>query len=118
MEYFKVTRVFADEQGESHFEDHQYQLPENGPLGYLSEKVPVKELTFRKVMATYDDLHTAPARQFVVLLDGAVEIQTSDGETRTFEAGEILLMEDITGKGHRSRNVKQAVRNSLFITLA
>jgi len=33
-------------------------------------------------------------------------------------AGEILLMEDVTGKGHRSRNIKRAERNSLFIILA
>lgn len=117
METFKVTRVFADEFGDSHFQDVYYPLTDKGAIGYLSEKLAVKELIFRKVSPAYDDLHTAPQRQYVVLLDGAVEIETSTGEKRIFESGDILLMEDITGKGHRSKNVKAAVRSSLFINV-
>jgi hypothetical protein len=116
MELFKVTRVFADEHGESHFEDHFYPLRDGGPIGFLSERVKVKDLMFRKVLPTYNDLHTAPEKQYVVLLDGGVEIETSGGEKRVFQSGEILLMEDTTGKGHRSRNVEEAIRSSLFIT--
>ena len=118
METFKVTRVFADENGESHFEDISYPLTDAGPIGFLSESVKVKELVFRKVSPLYDDFHTAPQRQYVVLLNEGVEIESSLGEKRVFNAGEILLMEDVTGKGHRSRNIRQAERNSLFILLA
>ena len=118
METFKVTRVFADESGESHFEDIAYPLTDAGPIGFLSDSIKVKELVFRKVSPTYDDFHTAPRRQYVVLLDEGVEIECSLGEKRTFAPGEILLMEDVTGKGHRSRNIRRAERNSLFIILA
>jgi hypothetical protein len=118
METFKVTRVFADENGESHFEDIAYPLSDAGPIGFLSERVKVKELVFRKVSPTYDDFHTAPQRQYVVLLDEGVEIETSSGGKRLFGPGEVLLMEDVTGKGHRSRNTRKAERNSLFIILA
>jgi hypothetical protein len=31
--------------------------------------------------------------------------------------GEILLMEDTSGKGHRTRNVEASERRSLFIAL-
>ncbi|HEY4148013.1 MAG TPA: hypothetical protein VGM41_03750 [Chitinophagaceae bacterium] len=118
METFQITRVFADDKGETHFEDIVYPLTDAGPIGYLSAKVSVKDLVFRKVTPTYDDLHTAPVRQFVVLLNGGVEIESSLGEKRVFDAGQILLMEDVTGKGHRSRNLIPQKRNSLFITLA
>ncbi|ASU33120.1 cupin domain-containing protein [Mucilaginibacter xinganensis] len=117
METFKVTRVFADKNGDSQFEDIIYPLINGGPIGYLSGGVKVKELIFRRVSPAYDDFHNAPERQYVVLLDGGVEIENSLGEKRMFAAGEILLMEDVTGKGHRSRNLKKAARNSLFITL-
>ncbi|GAA4915846.1 hypothetical protein [Mucilaginibacter defluvii] len=115
MEAFKVTRVYADENGDSRFDEVYYPLHEGGPIGYFSEKVGVKELIFRKVVPTYDDFHAAPQRQYVVLLDGGVEIETSTGEKRQFAAGEVLLMEDTEGKGHRSRNLKAQVRSSLFI---
>lgn len=91
MEIFKVTRVFADENGESHFEEIAYPLTDAGPIGFLSDRFKVKELVFRKVSPTYDDFHTAPQRQYVVLLDEGVEIETSLGEKRVFSPGEILV---------------------------
>lgn len=116
MTTFKVTRVYADEQGESHFEDVFYPLKEGGPIGSLSQTIKVNKLMFRMVEPAYNDLHTAPEKQFVVLLDGGVEIETSTGEKRIFQAGEVLLMEDTTGKGHRSSNIEPQPRSSIFIT--
>jgi hypothetical protein len=117
METFKVTRVYADTDGESRFDEVFYPLTDRGPIGFLSDKVMVKEILFRKVLPGYNDLHNAPQRQYVVLLDGGVEIETSTGEKRAFQSGEILLMEDTTGKGHRSSNLEQKERSSLFIIL-
>lgn len=77
METFKVTRVYAGIDGESRFEEVEYPLTDGGPIGYLSDKVKVSNLIFRKVPPGYDDLHNAPQKQFVILLDGAVEIETS-----------------------------------------
>jgi quercetin dioxygenase-like cupin family protein len=116
MPTFKVTRVYADDKGDSHFEDISYPLTDAGPIGYLSEKVKVSQLIFRKVPPGYNDMHTAPQKQYVVLLDGAVEIETSLGQKRVFNPGDVLLMEDTRGKGHRSRNLLPIERSSLFIT--
>jgi len=114
----KVTRIYADERGESHFADMEIELRDAGPIGRLSGPVSVASVIFRENEPTYDyDWHVAPQRQFVVLLDGAIEIETSDGERRTFQAGEILLVEDVSGRGHRTRNVEPRERRSLFITL-
>jgi hypothetical protein len=49
--------------------------------------------------------------------DGAIEIEVTDGTRRTFRGGDILLMEDTTGSGHRTRNVEACERRSLFILL-
>lgn len=117
MNTFVITRVYADPNGDSHFEDIEIPLTDQGPIGALSERFGVHTLAFRKVPATYNDLHTAPEKQYVVLLDGGVEIETSLGGKRQFRPGEILLMEDTTGKGHRSRNLTDRVRSSLFITV-
>lgn len=118
MEAFKITRVYADEQGESRFGEVAVPLREAGKIGFLSKPQPAESVIFRKVLPNYDyDFHTAPQRQFIVLLDGEIEIETSLGEKRQFGAGDVLLVEDLTGKGHRTRNLKTSVRNSLFIPI-
>lgn len=114
----KITRIFSDEEGESYFEDLEIPLIHQGEIGYLSENFEVKKLQFRKVSADYNyDFHHAPQKQFIVLLNGGVEIETSLGELRRFQTGEILLVEDTVGKGHKTRNLEKKERTSLFIHL-
>ena len=115
---FTITRVYSDNNGESHFENIQIPLHEAGSIGRLSEVLPANGIVFREVEPSYDwNFHTAPQKQFIVLLDGEIEIETSLGEKRTFRAGEILLVEDTTGKGHKTRNLLPIKRRSIFITL-
>ncbi|MEX2600079.1 MAG: hypothetical protein WD355_00445 [Balneolaceae bacterium] len=112
------TRIYSDEQGETRFEDISIPLKDMGTIGSLSESVPAKEVIFREVPADYDyDFHTAPQRQYILLLDGEIEIETSLGEKRQFSTGDILLVEDTEGKGHKTRNLIPAKRRSVFITL-
>ena len=116
---FSYTRLYTDSNGESRFEQVELPLGNSGLIGYLSDRYEVKDLQFRINDADYDwDFHNAPARQFIILLDGEIEITTSLGEIRKFSGGDILLVEDTTGKGHRTRNVRQQVRRSVFIRLA
>ncbi len=112
---FRITRVYTDKSGDSRFEDAEIELKEAGEIGFLSELIPAKGIVFREVLPTYDfDFHNAPQRQYIILLDGKIEIETSLGEKRTFGAGEILLMEDTDGKGHKTRNLQDNRRN-LFL---
>ena len=84
----------------------------------LSEKIPATGVIFRENPATYDyDWHPAPARQFIIMLEGKVEITVGDGTARLFLPGDILLAEDTTGQGHRSRIPDGKPRKSIFITL-
>ncbi|MEX0608874.1 MAG: hypothetical protein WD016_11005 [Balneolaceae bacterium] len=115
---FKITRLYNDSGGESHFENLAIPLKDAGEIGALSEEIPAKGVIFREVKSSYDyDFHTAPQRQYIILMDGEIEIETSLGEKRTFGAGEILLVEDTEGKGHKTRNLQPAKRKSVFITL-
>jgi hypothetical protein len=115
---FQVTRVYSDSNGDSHFEDLSISLQEAGSIGKLSEVFPARGVVFREVEPSYDyDFHTAPQKQYIILLNGEIEIETSLGDKRKFNAGEVLLMEDTTGKGHKTRNLKPVKRKSIFITL-
>lgn len=114
---FTITRIYSDAAGESHFEDLDVPLTDKGEIGFLSDAIEVKTILFREVLPAYDyDFHHAPQRQYIILLNGSIEIETSLGDKRVFKGGDILLVEDITGKGHRTKNLIKAKRKSVFIT--
>lgn len=115
---FSITRVYADKNGDSRFEAQEIPLHSSGSIGQLSGAITAKSIIFREVEPGYDwDYHNAPERQYIILLDGEIEIETSLHERRTFRGGDVLLMEDVTGKGHRTKNLKQTKRKSIFIAL-
>ena len=51
------------------------------------------------------ELHPPPRRQWVIILQGAMEISTTAGERRRFERGDCLLAEDMEGAGHETLDV-------------
>ena len=113
-----ITRIYADKHGDSHFEDIDIVLNDAGEIGFLSNAIPVKNIIFRRTDPEYDyDWHNAPQSQFILMLDGAVEIEVSDGKKRQFYTGDILLAEDTNGKGHRARCIDGKKRISVFVTL-
>ena len=91
-------RLYADEEGVSHFEDVEITFQESdfvppAPPVLLSSFNPTNQYGFEVV----------PGRVLAIYLSGQGEIEASDGEVRTIGPGSILLAEDTTGKGHISR---------------
>ncbi len=114
----KVTRVYATDDGGSAFEDIEIELTDQGQVGRLSAWMGARDVAFRENSPDYDwDWHHAPARQLIVLLDGAIEIEVTTGEKRAFGGGDVLLVEDTSGRGHRTRTTDGRSRRSLFIRL-
>ena len=114
----RITRVYATRDGGSAFEDVELKLRDAGVVGHLSEWMTADSLAFRENSPDYDwDWHCAPARQLIVLLDGAIEIEVTTGEKREFRGGDVLLMEDTSGRGHRTRTTDGRSRRSIFIRL-
>ena len=114
----KIVRLYTGADNKSHFEDLQVPLKDGGKVGFISELVKATGVVFRETAGDYDyDFHTAPRRQYVVNLEGEVEIEVGDGTRRILRSGDILLAEDTTGQGHRSRAVAGKPRKSLFIVL-
>ena len=75
-------------------------------------------IIFRQTPGSYDyEWHPAPRRQYIINFDGGVSIQASDGETRIIGAGEVLLVEDTSGKGHFSKAISGQMRHSIFVPI-
>ena len=114
----KVHNIYADADGETHFRDIEIAWAQQGLGGRMSERLAATGVIFRETSGDYAlDWHNAPRRQYIVNLDAAVEITVSDGEVRVIGAGEVILAEDVTGKGHLSRAVSGQARRSLFIPI-
>lgn len=112
------TRIYSDEAGESHFQEVSIQLHDEGDVGLLSEPINIKAFQFRENKPDYNwDYHQPPNRQFIILLNGEIEIETSLGELRSFKGGDILLVEDTLGKGHKTKNITPEIRKSIFIII-
>ena len=113
-----ITRIYADKDGRSHFEDVTIETMPSGPLGLMSSPLPVSSMILRENESGYDfPWHVAPRRQYIVMLEGMVEITVSDKSVRTFGPGSILLVEDTFGEGHASRSPDGKARRSLFLPL-
>ena len=114
----KIHRLYADQKGESHFEDLEVEFAESTRAGRLSARLSATGIIFREVSPDYDlDWHPAPRRQYIINLDAGVQLTASDGETRRIGAGEVILVEDTWGKGHLSKALDGALRHCIFVTL-
>ena len=105
------TRLYADSAGESHFEDIEFDMDlvayaPPAPALEISDPIEASRVFwFRFPEGWNDAAHPSPRRQLFVVLEGEVEGWTSTGDTRRFRAGDRLLMEDTTGKGHGARPI-------------
>ena len=114
----RIHRLYTDETGVSHFQDVEITYVETTPSGRLSARLPATGIIFREVPPTYDlDWHNAPRRQYIINLDNGVQLTASDGEARTIGAGEVILVEDTSGKGHLSKALNDRLRHCIYVTL-
>ncbi|MFW5695577.1 MAG: hypothetical protein ACOCYB_10445 [Alkalispirochaeta sp.] len=113
---YPITRIFTDSAGITHFEDGLIDLSSAGEIGALSDPIDTNRTLFRSTGADYDyDWHPTPARQFILMMSGEIEIEVGDGAIRRFVAGDTLFLEDTTPPGHRTRNIGAVPRYSVFI---
>jgi hypothetical protein len=114
----RIHNLYEDADGESHFRDIEIEWVEEGRGGKLSRRLPATGIIFREVPPVYDlDWHPAPRRQYIINLDAGVELTASDGERRIIAAGEVILVEDVRGKGHLSKAVAGKMRHCIFVAV-
>ena len=110
----RYTRLYDDADGTARFEDLEMSFtaadfaPPAPPLD-VSPPMPAQAVLFLRADAGWHDpAHPAPARQLMVLVAGALEV-TAGGETRRFDVGSVILVEDTAGAGHGTRVLEDGV---------
>jgi hypothetical protein len=108
MSEIKYLRIVADEKGCSHFEkqrvglaSHDYAPP--APALNTSAPQPAEKAVFLELpVGWYGDWHPTPVRQWLILMTGECEFEAGDGERALCRAGDVILLDDTTGPGHRT----------------
>ena len=115
----KVTRIYSDNNGETHFEDVDVRLENSrGNVHRWSDPLKVSDMSFAAFGgALAENWHTVPRKQAIIILDGEVDLAVSDGGKRRFRAGHVLLLEDTTGKGHTTHSVGGKEREEVWVAL-
>ena len=104
----RLIHIYSTPDGESHVEHVE--------ISNDAGEIPVTAMTARayaRSAASAPDWHTAPRRQFAINMMGDLEVEISDGSRHRIGQGDLVYLEDITGKGHVTR-VLSPVTN-LFI---
>jgi quercetin dioxygenase-like cupin family protein len=110
----KYVRIYNDQHGGAKFADEEVTFtvrdfaPPAPPLE-VSEVVSAYGFQMARLPRGWSDpAHPAPARQFMILLSGKVEV-VAGGERRIFEAGDVVLLEDTSAPGHGTTALEDAV---------
>jgi quercetin dioxygenase-like cupin family protein len=108
-----ISRLYTGADGQSHVEALD---PATHPE--LTTLHATKGVVFRISPPGYfSDWHNAPRRQYVITLEGEMEIGLGDGSVHRFGPGHVTLAEDLTGKGHTTRVVGNKPRLTATIHL-
>jgi hypothetical protein len=114
----KITRLYTGTDDRSHFEEIEMPFESREAFGLFTLPEPAKAVFFRENPPGYVyPWHNVVCREYVVIIDGEAEIETGVGERRVFKKGDVLLAEDMTGQGHRTRVLGKKVWRQVFVTL-
>jgi len=111
----KFIKLYTGDDNKSHFTEIDAGVETAQPLGNYSKKYAATGLMFRDFeKGAIFDWHTAPQPQYIIYLEGLVEVEASNGEKRIFQAGDILFAANLTGQGHITRTLSKG--KSIIVT--
>lgn len=111
MSSIEYLRIYADEEGCSHFEVKAIELAEKdyappAPSLNTSSLETADHSVFLELPAGwYGDWHPTPVRQWLIIMTGVCEFEAGDGEKLMRKASDVVLLDDLTGKGHQTKVV-------------
>ena len=114
------VHLYSGSDGESHFEEFDLPLEPADLVHQGSYKINVSTATFYREMTgqSKDHWHRNTQPTYILFVSGMIEMEVGSGEKRCLGPGDILLEEDMTGRGHRARVVSNEPLIVLDIKLA
>lgn len=116
-----ITRLYTGVDGLSHFEQVNVKLsPVAGAPTSVeeSEHLSMKNAyVVRIAPGFFEDWHNADVRRYVVTIRGRAEVEVAGGQKLVAQPGQVVLAEDLTGKGHRFRVLGDSNWVALFVDM-
>lgn len=114
------TRVASSDDGGSAFEDAELHLTEQHvaegvPALVVGALGPAHGVALVRFAAFPREPHPAADQQWVIVLRGVIEVHVSDGTSRQFGPGDLVLATDTSGRGHITRVVGDQPVDALSI---
>lgn len=125
MASFTRVVLFTDTDGRARFRDEAVELPEGTPSSQLSALFPSEGFQLRHSPVGFrSSFHCTVTPQWVVILQGQMEIGLQDGSSRVFQPGEHFYSDDRLPEGatfdaavhgHWSRQLGDAPLVTMFV---
>lgn len=116
-----VTRLYTGADGLSHFERIHVKfapLPGEPRTVVQSESLATSKSYFvRCAPGFFSDWHNADVRRYVITISGRAEVEVAGGEKFIAQPGEVVLAEDLTGKGHTFRVLDNNAWVAVFVDM-
>ncbi len=109
MSTIDYLRIYADSKDVSHFEVKTLPLASTdyappAPSLNTSQVMDADKCVFLELpVGWYGEWHPTPVRQWLMLLSGACEFEAGDGQRERRQAGDVVMLDDTSGKGHQTR---------------
>eukprot|EP00593_Proboscia_inermis_P016544 CAMPEP_0171307220 /NCGR_PEP_ID=MMETSP0816-20121228/17230_1 /TAXON_ID=420281 /ORGANISM="Proboscia inermis, Strain CCAP1064/1" /LENGTH=149 /DNA_ID=CAMNT_0011789249 /DNA_START=123 /DNA_END=572 /DNA_ORIENTATION=+ len=118
----KIIRIYSGDDGQSHLERVPLKMSpfvdKEGANGLASPLEKCRGVSFRVSPPGYKlSWHCAPRRQYVIQMEGYIEIECGDGNKIVAGPGDVLLAEDFTGQGHTTKVVGNQNRVYVVVRL-
>ncbi len=125
MTTLNLTELYTDADGRARFRDLPVSLAEGSPAARLSALMASGGCQFRHSPVGFaSDFHCTGAPQWLVVLQGRMEIGLQDGSARVFGPGQLFYSNDTLPvgaafdpglHGHRSRQQGDEPLVTLFV---
>ncbi len=102
-----ITRLFTGSDSQTHAENVEIRLTPSTIYSEASASEPVKVSEaqfFRLAKGKVQDWHNPAHRQYVVTLSGRGEVEIAGRQRIPLNPGRVVLLENVTGKGHITRS--------------
>ncbi len=100
--------VYTDGNGQTHFREMRLEFdlhdfaPPSLPVE-ISQDFDVSSVKFLRAAPGWDEnFHTTPVQQFAICVAGNMKITVSNDQSKDLNTGDVMLLSDLTGKGHRA----------------
>lgn len=104
-----VAKIIAGDDGVTRYADVSFKwspFASDGRAAFVTPLMEAEQVGYLRLEKGFDaGFHPAPKKQYVMVMQGVMEVETGDGEKRQFTPGTVLFVTDTTDPGHKTRVV-------------